>query len=138
MEDNQTPLPWQHFPPSELHPWREANAAQLTVQGAHKIPAASSTADLRSPNFARCRLAVLWSPMDSASSTPAVYSLFLAQTRSRHRRPSVRHPATLAVFIFMVSTICQAPKLVYYRSHRQNHAPRLAVRRNAKPYGQPM
>jgi hypothetical protein len=21
MEDNQTPLPWQHFPPSELHPW---------------------------------------------------------------------------------------------------------------------
>ena len=41
MEDNQTPLPWQHFPPSELHPWREANAAQLTVQGAQKIPAAS-------------------------------------------------------------------------------------------------
>ena len=36
------------FSPSELHPWREANAAQLTVQGAHKIPAASSTADLRS------------------------------------------------------------------------------------------
>jgi hypothetical protein len=65
-------------------------------------------------------------------------SLFLAQTRSRHRRPSVRHPATLAVFVSMVSTICQAPKLVYYRSHRQNHAPRLAVRRNAKPYGQPM
>jgi hypothetical protein len=64
--------------------------------------------------------------------------LFLAQTRSRLHRPSVRHSATLAVFVSMVSTICQVPKLVYYRSHRQSRAPRLAVRRNAKPCGQPM
>uniref|UniRef100_A0A804MVZ0 Uncharacterized protein n=1 Tax=Zea mays TaxID=4577 RepID=A0A804MVZ0_MAIZE len=86
MEDNQTPLPWQHFPPSELYPWREANAAQLAVQGAHKIPAASSTADLRSPNFARCRLAVLWSPMDSAPSTSAMCSLFCAAHPRRRRK----------------------------------------------------
>jgi hypothetical protein len=40
---------------------------------------ASSTTDLRSPNvFARCRLTILWSPMDSAPSTPAVCTLFCA------------------------------------------------------------
>jgi hypothetical protein len=65
--------------------------------------------------------------------------LFLAQTRSRCRRPSVRHPATFAVFfVSIVSTICQVPKLVYYRSHRQSRASCLAVRRNAEPRGQSM
>jgi hypothetical protein len=85
-----------------------------------------------------------WSSTKAEHSTVAALStlagclLFLAQTRSRRRRPSVRHPATLAVFVSMVSTICQVTKLVYYRSHRQSRAPRLAVRRNAEPCGQSM
>jgi hypothetical protein len=69
-----------------------------------------------------------WCPLD-------VYCA--AQPRPRRRRPSVRHLAILVVFVSMVSTICQVSKLVCYRSHRQSSAPRLAVRRNAEPCGQP-
>jgi hypothetical protein len=37
--------------------------------------------------FARCRLAVLMSPMDSTPSTPAVCSLFCAAHPRRRRKP---------------------------------------------------
>jgi hypothetical protein len=47
-------------------------------------------------------------------------------------------PLSLLFLVSMVSTICQVPKLMCYRSHRKSRAPRLAVRRNAEPCGQPM
>jgi hypothetical protein len=102
-----TPLLSSAAPHLRLHGRRSHHAPLLPLDCARVLPhvepppsgfglqqpprlrrAASSTADLRSPDvFARCRLAVLWSPMDSASSTPVVCSLFCAAHPWLRRKP---------------------------------------------------
>jgi hypothetical protein len=76
-------FPLLRLPPKDSAKWPPRGSGLQQEVARYMFNVLRSSPDI----FARCRLAVLWSPVDSTPSTPAVCSLFCAAHPRRRQKP---------------------------------------------------